>query len=78
MNSEKNDAKWYEIVRAQPAIYTDPETGKIITRNLIMLEGGVYRTFEYPKDGIKRMLLKVGDKVKIEGTPQDGPIVLVR
>ncbi len=41
MNSEKNDAKWYEIVRAQPAIYTDPETGKIITRNLIMLEGGV-------------------------------------
>ena len=71
-------AKWYEVVRAQHAIYTDPETGKIISRNLIMLQGCVYRTFEYPKDGIKAYLLKVGDKVQVEGNAHDGKIVMVR
>ena len=74
----ETNAKWYEVVRAQHAIYTDPETGKIISRNLLMLQGGVYRTFEYPKDGIKRYLLQVGDRVLIEGSAHDGNILMVR
>lgn len=72
------NAKWYEVVRAQHAIYTDPETGKIVSRNLLMLQGCIYRTFEYPKDGIKKYLLKAGDHVQIEGNPHDGKILMVR
>lgn len=71
-------AKWYKVVRAQFVIYTDPETGKNISRNLIMLEGSVYRSFEYPKDGIKLMLVKVGDSLQIEGSPHTGNILMAR
>ena len=71
--------KWYKIVKAQHVIYTDPETGQIVSRNLVMIEGGIYRTFEYPKDGIKRYLLKAGDHVLIEGDdPHNAPVVLIR
>ncbi len=71
-------AKWYKVVRAQFVIYTDPETGRIISRNLIMLEGSIHRIFEYPKDGERLMLLKVGDSVRIEGSPYSGEIVMTK
>lgn len=71
-------AKWYKVVRAQFVNYTDPESGKNISRNLVMLEGSVYRAFEYPKDSIQLMLVKVGDSLKIEGSPHTGNILMVR
>ena len=77
MDSNK-EKRWYKVVRAQHAIYTDPETGIIVSRNIVMLFGGVYRTFEYPKDGARRYLLKVGDEIQIEGDPHSGDVVLFR
>ena len=78
MEATKDATKWYKVVRAQFVIYTDSETGKVISRNLVMLEGCVYRTFEYPQDGAKLMLLKVGDSVKIEGSPHSGKVVMIK
>ena len=71
-------SRWYKITRAQFVIYTDPETGKIISRNLIMLEGGACRIFEYPQDGVQMMLLKTGDSLKIEGSSHSGPVIMVK
>lgn len=71
-------SRWYKITRAQFVIYTDPETGKIISRNLIMLEGGACRIFEYPRDGVQMMLLKTGDSLKIEGSSYSGPVVMFK
>ncbi len=69
---------WYKITRAQFLIYTDPETGRIISRNLVMMEGGVCRIFEYPQDTPQMMLLKVGDSLKIEGSPRTGRILMTK
>ena len=71
-------SRWYKITRAQFVIYTDPETGKIISRNLIMLEGGACRIFEYPRDGVQMMLLKTGDSLKIEGSSHSGTVIMVK
>lgn len=71
-------SRWYKIIRAQFVIYTDPETGKIISRNLVMLEGGTCRIFEYPQNSIRKMLLKVGDSLKIAGNPHDGEIEMTK
>ncbi len=71
-------SRWYKIIRAQFVIYTDPETGKIISRNLVMFEGGASRVFEYPQDSIRLMLLKVGDSLKIKGTPYEGEIEMTK
>ena len=77
MDDAKNK-KWYRVLRAQHAIYTDPETGEIKSKNVVLLFGGVYRTFEYPQDGARRYLLKEGDEVLIEGSPHEGKIILFR
>lgn len=71
-------SRWYKITRAQFVIYTDPENGKIISRNLVMLEGGACRIFEYPQDSAQMMLLKPGDSVKIENSPHTGQVLLVK
>ncbi len=69
---------WYKVVRAHYAIYTDPVTGKNVSENVVMLFGGVYRTFGYPQDGVRNYLLKVGDEILIEGSPYDGNVLLYR
>lgn len=75
---EKKATRWYTILKAEKVIFMDPETGTIRTQNLIMLETSIYRTIEYPRDGIKRMLLKVGDRVKFENDNTSiGKILLV-
>lgn len=74
----QNERKWYKVLRAQTAIYTDPETGKTVSKNVVLLFGGVYRTFEYPQDGARCYLLKEGDEVLIEGSPHERKIILFR
>ncbi len=74
----ETNARWYKITRARFVIYTDPETGKIISRNLVMLEGGICRIFEYPQDDVRMMLLNVGDSLKIEGSPYAGSVEMVK
>lgn len=74
----QNERKWYKVLRAQHAIYTDPETREIKSKNVVLLFGGVYRTFEYPQDGAQCYLLKEGDEVLIEGSPHEGKIILFR
>ncbi len=77
-NVMETTGTWYKVTRAQFVVYTDPETGKIISRNLVMLEGGSCRVFQYPQDSPKMMLLKAGDSLKIEGSPRTGKIVMTK
>ncbi|MDO4184563.1 MAG: hypothetical protein Q4D11_04940 [Rhodospirillales bacterium] len=49
-----------------------------MSKNVVLLFGGVYRTFEYPQDGARCYLLKEGDEVLIEGSPHEGKIILFR
>ena len=74
---ETKDVRWYKIIRANLVTYTDVTTNVVISRNLVMLEGGTTRYFEYPQASIREMLLKEGDRLKIEGSPLDGKVVMI-
>ena len=71
----EKEVKRYKVLSAEHAIYTDPETGKIISENVVVLSYGIYRTFRYPECGPRCYLLKEGDTIQIEGNPAEGKVL---
>ena len=57
------NAKWYTVLNAEKAIFTDNE-GKTHTHNVVSIGMGCVITFKYPEDGAKSLLIKEGSKIR--------------
>jgi hypothetical protein len=72
---DKKEGKWYKVVKARKAIYTDPDTGKIVSANVVKFNSAETCIYEFPQCGIDKYLLEEGDVIQFDGNSPDGQIV---